>query len=171
MCAHSSSGAEITDKIGQKLYPFISSIFQEIIHINYQNVLIDQDAPVAQKFHQLKSEFDSLRNYEVKLVFPSVLRVFNTKDKPSEKPSINLLELQRLTQNKEKAILELVATLKVEIAEMHLSKEHPLHQLIFVFETSFVQEKQLWNAMLNGWNLGCACFAAAQNANSFSEQQ
>jgi hypothetical protein len=170
MCAHSSSGAVITEKIGQKLYPFISSIFQEIIQINQQNVLVDQDAPIAQKFYQLKSEFDSLRNYEVKLVFPSVLRVFNTKDKPEENPSINLLELQRLTQNKEKAIMDLVATLKCELSALHLAKEHPLHQLIYVFETSFVQEKQQWNSMLNGWNLGCACFAAAQNANTLSKQ-
>lgn len=170
MCAHSSSGPAITEKIGQKLYPFISSIFQEIMQINQQNMLIDQDAPVAQQFYQLKSEFDSLRNYEVKLVFPSVLRVFNTKDMPGEKPSINVMELQRLTQNKEKAIMELVVSLKQELSELHLTKEHPLHQLIFVFETSFVQEKQQWNAMLNGWNLGCACFAAAQQTNSITEQ-
>ena len=170
MCAHSSSGAEITEKIGHKLYPFISSIFQEIMQINQQNVLMDQDAPVAQKFYQLKSEFDSLRNYEVKLVFPSVLRVFNTKDKPEENPSINVLELQGLTRNKEKAIMELVAALKAEISALHLAKEHPLHQLIFVFETSFVQEKQQWNAMLHGWNIGCACFAAAQKTNSITEQ-
>ena len=113
MCAHSSSGAEITEKIGHKLYPFISSIFQEIMQINQQNVLMDQDAPVAQKFYQLKSEFDSLRNYEVKLVFPSVLRVFNTKDKPEENPSINVLELQGLTRNKEKAIMLILHAYKI----------------------------------------------------------
>jgi hypothetical protein len=169
MCSHSSSGAEITEKIANKLYPFIASLFQEIIVFEQGKHQIDEDSMLHDGFYQLKSEFESLRNYEVKLVFPSVLKVFNTKDEPNNKPSLNVKELQRLTQNKEGAISEWVSKIEQEAELVKLPKSHPLFQLLFVFQTSFVAEKQQWNAMLNGWSLGCACFVAAQQSTELPE--
>lgn len=168
MCAHSSSGKEITDKIGGKLYPFIASLFQEAIDFNQSSGINENTILLFERFYLLKSEFESLRNYELKLVFPSVLKVFNTKDNTGDKPSINIVELQRLTQNKEKMILELVSEIEEEAEKIRLPKKHPVYQLLFVFQTSFVQEKQQWNTMLNGWGVGCACFVAAQQMNDIS---
>lgn len=162
MCAHSSSGAEITEKIGEKLYPFIGALIHEVLDYNSVKPLSDEQSGLLDSFYLLKSEFESLKNYELKLVFPSVLKVFNTKDNPEAKPTINILELQSLTQKKEKMIAELVQQIEEEAEACALEKSHPIYQLLFVFQTSFVQEKRLWNTMLNGWNLGCACFMAAQ---------
>ena len=100
MCAHSSSGTEITEKIGEKLYPFIGTLIQEVLDYNSVKPLPDEQSSIINRFYLLKSEFDSLSNYELKLVFPSVLKVFNTKDNPETKPSINTIELQSLTQKK-----------------------------------------------------------------------
>ena len=97
-----------------------------------------------------------------------VLKVFNTKDNPEAKPTINIIELQSLTQKKEKMIAELVQQIEEEAEACDLEKSHPIYQLLFVFQTSFVQEKKQWNTMLNGWNLGCACFMAAQQAKDLS---
>jgi hypothetical protein len=164
MCAHSSSGAEITEKIGEKLYPFIGTLIQEVLDYNSLKPLPDERSGIINRFYLLKSEFDSLSNYEIKLVFPSVLKVFNSKDNPEAKPSINIIELQSLTQKKEKIIAELVQQIEEEAVANSLEKSHPIYQLIFVFQTSFIQEKKQWNTMLNGWNLGCACFMAAQSS-------
>lgn len=164
MCAHSSSGAEITEKIGEKLYPFIGTLIHEVLDYNSVKPLPDEQSSLIERFYLLKSEFDSLKNYELKLVFPSVLKVFNTKDNPEAKPTINIIELQSLTQKKEKMIAELVQQIEEEAEACDLEKSHPIYQLLFVFQTSFVQEKKQWNTMLNGWNLGCACFMAAQQA-------
>jgi hypothetical protein len=163
MCAHSSSGAEITEKIGEKLYPFISKLFQEVINFERDNFSDNEESALSDRFYELKSQFESLCNYEVKLVFPSVLGIFNTKDKLGYKPNVNILELQKLTQNKERLILALVKEIKEQAELSKISKQHPIYSLFFVFENSFDTEKRQWNNMLNGWNLGCACFAAAQN--------
>lgn len=165
MCAHSSSGAEITEKIGEKLYPFIGALIHEVLDYNSVKPLPDEQSGILDRFYLLKSEFDSLKNYELKLVFPSVLKVFNTKDNPEAKPTINIIELQSLTQKKEKMIAELVHQIEEEADACGLEKSHPLYQLLFVFQTAFEQEKKQWNTMLNGWTLGCACFMAAQKPN------
>lgn len=169
MCAHSSSGIEITEKIGDKLYPFIAKLFQEVVDFDQSQMLKNQDSYLTDNFYQLKSQFESLSNYEIKLVFPSVLSVFNTKDKPDLKPSVDILALQQLTQKKEKLISVLVQAIKTETKEMGMPHEHPLNQLFFVFENLFEYEKKQWHQMLNGWNLGCACFASAQKNSPFIE--
>lgn len=168
MCAHSSSGVEITEKIGQKLYPFINTLFQEVLDFNSVRPMGDEGVVILDRFYLLKTEFDSLRNYESKLVFPSVLKVFNTKDDKDAKHTINIAELQSLTQKKEKMIAEYVQQIEVEAEQIDLAKSHPIFQLLFVLQTSFVQEKQKWNLMLNGWSLGCACFVAAQQASELT---
>lgn len=171
MCTHSSSGAEITEKIANKLYPFIATLFQEVIAYESINQQFEDNATLKDDFYLLKSEFESLSNYEMKLVFPSVLKVFNTKDLPGHKPTINIVELQRLTQNKERAIMEWVNKIELVAEQIHLPRTHPVYQLIFVFQTTFVSEKQQWNTMLNGWSMGCACFVAAQQSVEMSQKE
>ncbi|MCC6187367.1 MAG: hypothetical protein IT256_09465 [Chitinophagaceae bacterium] len=111
---------------------------------------------------QLKSEFESLKNYETKLVFPSVLKVFNTKNDSGYKPAVNIAELKKLTNKKEAAIYDYVSIIKSELSILHIAKSNPIHQLVYVFETAFLEEKNMWNSMLNNWSIGCACFVLAQ---------
>lgn len=169
MCAHSSSGEEITEKIGKKLYPFIDSLFQEFIDFTSNNFIEnDTETGLLDLFYLLKYEFNSLRNYELKLVFPSVLQVFNTKDNIGHKPSLDIVALQSLTKKKESIILDYVRQIEEEVSKINLAKSHPIFPLLFAFQTSFVQEKNLWNTMLNGWSIGCACFVSAQQKNELS---
>jgi hypothetical protein len=171
MCAHSSSGEEITEKIGQKLYPYLSKVFQEVLDYTSVSPLSEEHQGIMECFYLLKSEFDSLKNYELKLVFPAVLSVFNTKDNQQAKPSINIAEIQALTQKKEKMIDEYVRQLGKDITALKLAESHPLFSLLCEFQTSFIQEKQQWNTMLNGWSIGCACFLAAQQPNEIAHHQ
>lgn len=161
MCAHSSSGQEITDKITHQLYPFIAMLFQNVLDSQESSSVLKEYS--LDSFYNLKTEFESLKNYEIKLVFPSVLKVFETKDLPGDKPAIDIAELQKLTRNKEYLIAEKVQELSREIIPYHLPDFHPICQLVFVMQSTFVQAKEQWHKMLNGWSMGCACFVAAQN--------
>jgi hypothetical protein len=172
MCAHSSSGEEITERISRKLYPFIDSLFQEAIDFTFNNpIQNDTEAGILDLFYLLKSEFNSLRNYELKLVFPSVLKVFNTKDNRDNKPSLDIVGLQFLTKKKEAIIIDYVRQIEEDVEKMQLAKDHPIFPLLLAFQTSFVEEKKLWNSMLNGWSTGCACFVSAQLNNELSSQK
>lgn len=169
MCSHSSAGNEITEKISQQLYPAITELFHVSLEIEAQeNNSLDFSWDIV---YHLKSEFESLKNYELKLVFPSVLKVFNTKDKLVDKPTINIAELQKLTRNKEILIADLAADLAIELYKVDIAETHPLCCLQRILQTDFVQEKQKWHQMLRGWSIGCACFVAAQNTTSKDQVQ
>lgn len=162
MCSHSTTGAEITDKISNQLYPFISNVFVETISFMDTYPPKEYEQHLQDCVYQLKTEFDSLKNYEIKLVFPSVLNVFNTKNDNSFKPTVNIAELKKLTNKKEAAIFEYIGNIKNELITLNINKSNPIHQLVFVFENSFREEKSIWNNMLNNWSIGCACFVIAQ---------
>lgn len=164
MCAHSTSGAEITEKIATTLYPKISKAFQEVLHHAALMKIEERNFDVPVVFFELKTEFESLKNYETKLVFPSVLKVFNTKDDIENRPTINIAELQKLTKNKEAHILDLVAILNENIKTLETYNQQQLKALVLLFETNFVAYKEEWKIMLNGWNTSCACFLAANKS-------
>jgi O-phosphoseryl-tRNA(Cys) synthetase len=161
MCAHSSSASDIIEKIGQKLYPFIAEQFSELNDYNRKHNPCASASLLFELVQNLKAEFESLRNYEIKLVFPSVQEVFNTKDDPGFKPSVNINELQLLTQKKETIIKELVDELQQEAENINLKKMHPAYGIVHVFNEAFLKEKLQWHKMLNSWNKGCACFSKA----------
>lgn len=161
MCVHSSSASDVIEKISLKLYPFIASQFQELSGYNKNNPPCNNAAALFDAVQGLKNEFESLRNYETKLVFPSVQVVFNTKDDPHFKPSVNIDELMQLTHNKEQLIKEMVEELQAEAESLHLKKGHPIHSIIYTFNQFFFDEKQKWNSMVADWNRSCACFAKA----------
>lgn len=164
MCAHSSSASDITGKIVQQLYPLIASQFNALNEYNKKHNPCANASTFFELVHNLKTEFESLRNYEVKLVFPSVLQVFDTKDNPDFKPSVNIHELQLLTQKKEAFIKEILDDLQLEAENISLKKTHPVYSILQVFNGSFFKEKLQWHKMLNSWNKGCACFSRANVA-------
>ena len=164
MCAHSSSANDVIEKIAKKLYPFIAEQFIELREYNKIYNPCSSASLLYEIVQNLKHEFESLSNYETKLVFPAVQSVFDTKDNPDFNPSVNIDELQKLTQKKETLIKELVEDLQLEAETLNLKKGHPIYSIIYVFNQSFFVEKAQWNKMLLSWNKGCACFSKANNA-------
>jgi|GEM_PF-1142835 len=161
MCAHSSSASDVIEKIGRKLYPFIIDQFNELREYNKKHNPCTSASLLFELVQNLKTEFESLRNYEMKLVFPSVQEVFETKDNPNIKATVNIYELQLLTQKKESLIKELLEDLQLEAENISLRKGHPVYAILYVFNDSFFKEKQQWHKMLNAWNKSCACFSKA----------
>ena len=164
MCAHSSSASDIIENISQKLYPIIAHQFVKLDQYNKKHHPCANASLFFELLQNLKTEFESLRNYEVKLVFPSVQQVFDTKDNPDFKPSMNIHELQLLTQKKETLIKEILEDLQLEADNINLKKTHPVYSILYVFNDSFFKEKLQWHKMLNSWNKGCACFSKANSA-------
>ncbi len=164
MCTHASTAQNAISKIGQKLYPFIVDQFAELYKYIEKDPNSHRLSLLVELVENLQHEFDSLRNYEVKLVFPSVQLVFNTKDNPHFKPTVNIQELQLLTQKKESLIRQLVNEVSIETNALKLLKSHPIYSLIFIFNDSFFPEKEAWHKMLGKWNSTCTCFARATNS-------
>jgi hypothetical protein len=170
MCTHASTAEKSIAKIEQKLYPFIADQFAELHKYNEKAPKSPRLSLLLELIEKLQNEFESLRNYEVKLVFPSVQLVFNTKDKHDFTPTVNIHELQLLTQKKEAIIKQLLAEVAYETGVLKLGKSHPIHTLMFVFKDSFFTEKEQWHNMLGKWNNTCTCFIRATNATAFDEK-
>ncbi|MDA3616452.1 hypothetical protein [Polluticaenibacter yanchengensis] len=168
MCTHYSYGVEITNKITTDVYPYISCLVNEVIEMELQLPEEEQHVSLLENVYLLKSEFDSLKNYEEKLIFPSVLKVFNSKDNPAVKPTLNLKELEHLTQHKELAILKIINNIQLNYHVDHKSAlKDILDKLIHTLQGDFVEVKNQWRKMLSGWNAECPCFQkATDNSNS-----
>jgi len=148
MCTHYSFAQELVSEMTENVFKTIDLLFLNI-EGDLDPVLID-----------LKIEFYSLRTYEDKLVFPEVLKVFNTKNS-NFKSNANIKELISLTQKKETKILEFLQILDSENSE----KEGPMKDVIQYFFDSYFPIKKQWYAMLDNLNTTCACFI--QNSEVF----
>jgi hypothetical protein len=161
MCAHATSGEEITTKITDQVYKNIDLCFEELNQYIRSHNLCSQLENMWFRVDDLKQEFNSLKNYEVKLVFPKVLEVFDSQSKIDNKPTLNIKELMGLTVKKEKVIIDLVTNLADDIDILELDASHPLHQLLTAFITQFIPVKNEWNQLLSNWGNHCACFQQA----------
>ncbi len=159
MCQHSISAKEITEKLQFDLYPAIEKQFKKLEENSNEWLLLEEHKNIREAVYSLKNEFVNLENYETKLVFPNVLKVFNTKDNPNYKPTANLLELQKLTQNKEQHIWGIISDVEACLSENNVTTECIwIDDLLILFKTKFKDYKNQWNSMLQGWQNSCACF-------------
>jgi hypothetical protein len=94
---------------------------------------------------KIKNEFHSLITYEQKLVFPSVLKVFNAKKNQIAVP--NLSDLLQLTRSKEEKINHYVLKISILISN-HLWQTQKQEDLVHAFTESFTAEKTAWNKMI-----------------------
>lgn len=161
MCAHSSSCEAITQEIEFQLYPSIRVLLDEIGSSSSIVQFLAVHHNLNDTLNLLKSEFESLSNYETKLVFPTVLRLFNTKHLGAERPSANVRELINLTRKKEIVIDNLIDDMQIALQETPAPNLDLFDRLADVFRLDFKQKKQEWMAMLQGWSGNCACFMAA----------
>lgn len=171
MCAHSSSGKAITEKISNEIYPFIDAHVLEVIQYLKQAVICSEASVLFDMFYNLKSQYESLKHYNRDLVFPAVLKVFDTKDIPGITHDVNITELQENTLAKEKALMQLLSDIEHEAEFIQLPADHAIFRLINAFRTRFADSKREWNNMLQNWNKTCACFAAANNQAGVTPKQ
>lgn len=150
MCGHSDSADKITRRIMEELYPTIKEQFSLA-----ETDIDDVHCYVA--LTTLKTEFFLLSTYETRLVFPSILKVFNTKHL-TELPELpNVAELHQLTRHKEQRLLQLVQAFLREYEKAEVPNP-AADKLIRLFYEDFTNIKNEWNNMVSIWSKGCACF-------------
>jgi len=161
MCAHADNTNETIELLVQKLYPAIQHQFILISSCN-DCVTSNPDNPNAALYNllnELKNEFQSLITYENKLVFPSVIKVFDKKGANENSPTPSIADLLKLTKSKEQKIVQLATEVQAEISMMDLAdKEATVNKLIHLFQNDFVSEKNKWNNMIQARLDSCSCF-------------
>lgn len=150
MCGHADSAEKMIRTIVQDLYPAIEAQF----------LALDTDTDNVHFYvamNTLKSEFFLLAAYENRLVFPSILKVFNSKQL-SELPELpNINELLQLTRHKEQRLMQFVHTFSKEYMKTGV-KNQVAEKLIRLFDEDFLKTKSRWNGMVSGWIKECEYF-------------
>jgi hypothetical protein len=161
MCEHYDNTNKTIKILVQKLYPSIQHQFILIGPCN-ECVSTNPDNPNAILYHllnKLKNEFQSLVTYEIKLVFPSVIKVFDKKGMDKNSPLPSIAELIQLTKSKEQKILQLVNKVDAEILMMDLTDiNFAINKLIRIFLNDFIIERNKWNKMIQERLNSCSCF-------------
>lgn len=159
MCKHADQTAEFIAHLLDNVYPCLELKIQNAIHCQF---LTDYDAEATaylkELMQQIKNDFSSLVTCEQKLVFPSVMKVFNAKS-AKEVPMPNLFDLMQLTRSKEHKIMAQVNTLTSLLSTNTWNKVAiKQHDLANAFNDSFVKEKYQWNKMIEDRLNACSCF-------------
>jgi hypothetical protein len=141
MCSHYVSAQDLVSDITERIHSQIELMFES---------LEDLSLPIL---FDVKLEFGSLKTYEEKLVFPEILKVFNTKNK-DYKSNANIQELILLTQKKDAIILEYLNLITSNEGMM----DHRLHELITYFQEEYFPIKKQWYDMLDYLSKTCTCF-------------
>lgn len=160
MCGHSASANKIIEELLHELYPAIQHQFVLFHAAGYED--IHPSSRIHELVTSLKNEFQSLVTYENKLVFSSVLKVFNSASQDvSHLPDIE--DLQHLTKHKEQRIAALVSEIEAEIGPCAPDGKEPVLQLVSLFRNEFARHKKRWNAMISNWLTSCNCFKRISN--------
>src|SRR5574343_450602 len=159
MCKHADQTAEFIAHLLDNVYPCLELKIQNAIHCPF---LKDYDAEATaylkDLMQQIKNDFSSLVTCEQKLVFPSVMTVFNAKT-AKEVPMPNLFDMMQLTRSKEHKIMAHVNTLS-NLLSANTGKKGAIkqHDLAHAFSESFMKEKYKWNKMIEDRLNACSCF-------------
>ncbi len=134
-----------------ELYP---SIQYQFVLITSENDLANTDNGANKKMNELlnglKNEFQSLTSYENKLVFPSVLKKFETNKQSDNTQQINIADLQQLTIGKEHRLMQMSDKLSSEIKKSKQSKkDSSIIKLTQIFKNDFAVQKSKWNQIIS----------------------
>lgn len=124
---------EITDE----LYPAIDVIFHKISTFKKNVQDADDFENALDIFGMLKEEIHSLKNYELKLVFPGINRYFGEEDMALPQ-NLHITELHELLKKKEECVKNKVLDLEVELEE---NDNNPLGELVKYFKEHYFCRK------------------------------
>lgn len=139
----------VIESLMYELYPVIQHQFI-LVALRYDMSGVENSPynKVLELINCLKSEFQSLTNYENRLVFPVVLKREKQYSSNSETP--NFEDLQQLTCGKEQRILQLADDLSTEFEKSELSKvDDSVIELIRLFKNDFATYKHKWNKTIS----------------------
>lgn len=159
MCKHADQTEEYIHHLLENVYPCLELKIQNAINCTYlKEIDNDQKAYLIELIQNLRNDFSSLVSCEQKLVFPSVMKIFNTK-KSKEVPLPNLFDIMQLTRSKEHKIMSHVNSL-TSLLETNSWKQLAIkqHDLADSFTVNFVKEKYRWNKMIEDRLNTCTCF-------------
>ncbi|PZQ98271.1 MAG: hypothetical protein DI539_29515 [Flavobacterium psychrophilum] len=143
---HKSTAHAVIESLMYELYPVIQHQF--VLVALRHDMSTPENSPYNNKVIELvnclKSEFQSLTNYENRLVFPVVLKREAQYSSNSDTP--NFEDLQQLTRGKEQRILQLANDLSIALEKTDLNKtDDSITDLISLFKKDFATYKRKWN--------------------------
>ena len=159
MCKHADQTEEFIHHLLENVYPCLELKLQNAIHCVYLKEYDEEHKDYLLELMQnLRNDFSSLVTCDQKLVFPSVMKVFNAKS-AKEIPLPNLFDLMQLTRSKEHKIMSHVHNL-TSLLDTNTFKNGAIkqHDLADSFNTNFVKEKYRWNKMIEDRLNSCSCF-------------
>ncbi|MGC4057231.1 MAG: hypothetical protein QM743_03795 [Chitinophagaceae bacterium] len=145
------------------MYQPLDQLFSDVDTYLRNNTVCTEATDIFNDFLRLKWEYESLRNYELKLVFPSILKMFGTKNPDSNQ--ISIADLQTLTKRKEVLICSMASEIEQEAERLSLPVHHPLFRLCSGIEQLLPPIRQEWNGMMDKWRQTCACFRSFETGN------
>ncbi len=140
--SHTLINKDIILEITGQLYPEIAA---QLKAVSALKELHAEDPGFENTFdilNELKSEFVSLSNYEIKLLFPTLLNAADSGTITDEN-CCHIAELQTLLRKKEDHIRDLVLELEVESENLIPDKENRIVDLIILFRHNFIKSKEL----------------------------
>lgn len=159
MCKHADQTEELIQHLLENVYPCLELKLQNAINCVFLKEYQEEEKSyLVELMHNLHNDFSSLVTCEQKLVFPSVMKVFNAKA-AKEVALPNLFDLMQLTRSKEHKIMTYVHNLS-SVLETNAFKNGAIkqHDLADSFNTNFVKEKYRWNKMIEDRLNSCSCF-------------
>ncbi|WP_439506275.1 hypothetical protein [Sediminibacterium sp.] len=159
MCKHADQTEELIKHLLENVYPCLELKLQNAINCNFlKEYDEEQQAYLVELMQNLRNDFSSLVTCEQKLVFPSVMKVFNAKSS-KELVLPNLFDLMQLTRSKEHKIMahvhHLTSALDTNTFKNGAIKQHDLAES---FSGTFIKEKFRWNKMIEDRLNSCSCF-------------
>ncbi|MFT3904048.1 MAG: hypothetical protein QM727_12800 [Niabella sp.] len=134
-------------EITEDLYPKIKEQIAQA-HEEYRANDNEAFVPVFDIFEELRAEFLSLCNYETKLVFPAIRKLFEKGEEEVKMQPLSLSELQALLKKKEEHIRSLMLQLEVAAQEVGLKANDVIFALISILKRKFLVKKDAFHKLL-----------------------
>lgn len=159
MCNHADQTNEFIQHLLKNVYPCLDLKLQNAINCDHLNGISSEKKDyLLELMNNLRNDFSSLVTCEEKLVFPSVMKVFNAKT-IKDVPLPNLIDLMQLTRSKEHKIMSHVNDLATLLeTSTWVNTAIKQHALANAFLKEFVHEKYRWNKMIEDRLNSCNCF-------------
>ncbi len=140
MCVKVNKYIEVIYLLTDDLYPALNSLFNELSH-----------NPISE---ELRKELNSLELYERKLIFPSILSLFNKTTEKTYSP--NIFEIVSLTQAKEEKIKQQLLLLQdsMQLPTTNDAENSGLNEGVYIqrvinlFQKIYFPTKENWFKLL-----------------------
>ena len=128
----------IIEEIRDRIYPEIELHFYQLNKLRKSMADADRLERAFDIFDTLRREVLSLKNYELKLVFPGIRRFFGEKDAAIPQ-YMRINELHELLKKKEACVKDNILELELELDE---ETENPFGDMTSFFKNEYFSKKE-----------------------------